>query len=349
MPFSPALPPLALPPLALPSLALPSLALPSLGLPAQAESLPEPTSESTSEPTSSEVAFASAEGDLPAAASQSTDPKVTTSRLAQYLCVLVQLPGKASENVGVLLLLPDEDRLYLKFRRDWLYFAGPEFFPILSELADDLKRQSEETGAAAFLARIESSWSNFLQLSERRTTLCLDPEKTLSSLYRREVSPEILRFETHAPLYSLRAAATKFGPERDADQEPEEWLEIPDSVRLSENDFCVRIVGRSMEPRIPDGCVALFRAGVKGSRQGRILLVEYRDRSGGSGKSRAGSYSGVQYTVKRYSSRKVQTEEGWQHEEIRLEPLNPEFEAFTLQTDDEFSVVGEFIAVISRD
>ena len=39
--------------------------------------------------------------------------------------------------------------------------------------------------------------------------------------------------------------------------------------------FVARIAGRSMEPRIPDGSLCVFRAGVTGSREGRLVLVEY--------------------------------------------------------------------------
>ena len=36
---------------------------------------------------------------------------------------------------------------------------------------------------------------------------------------------------------------------------------------------------------------------------------------------------------------------GWRHEEIRLEPLNPAFETWTL-TPDQFEVVAEFVSVL---
>jgi len=50
--------------------------------------------------------------------------------------------------------------------------------------------------------------------------------------------------------------------------------------------------------------------------------------------------------VKQYSSRKRFDSEGnWEHEQILLEPLNPEFEAFELGPD-EFRVIGEFVSVL---
>jgi len=91
-----------------------------------------------------------------------------------------------------------------------------------------------------------------------------------------------------------------------------------------------------MEPRIPDGSLNLFRLQPAGSRQGKIVLVE-----------RFGiTDQGARYTIKRYASRKVQSgEDQWQHERIRLEPLNPEYQAWDLEPQ-EFAVVAEWLRVI---
>ena len=58
-----------------------------------------------------------------------------------------------------------------------------------------------------------------------------------------------------------------------------------------------------MEPLIPDGSLCVFRSGVTGSRQGRLVLVEALGRG-----------SNDRYTVKRYHSEKAQDSEGaWTH------------------------------------
>ncbi|MEP6717002.1 MAG: hypothetical protein ABJC09_15640, partial [Terriglobia bacterium] len=76
--------------------------------------------------------------------------------------------------------------------------------------------------------------------------------------------------------------------------------------------------------------------GVKGSRQGKRLLIEQFNENDFS----------ARYTVKRYTSTKKHSESGdWQHEAIRLEPLNPEFEAFDLGPDA-FRVIAEFVTVL---
>jgi hypothetical protein len=144
----------------------------------------------------------------------------------------------------------------------------------------------------------------------------------------------ILPFVTHLPLFSLRAAAGRFG--EDMEVEPEDWVEAPPGLRLTQDMFVVRVVGRSMEPRIPDGSLAVFRYQPPGSRQGKVVLVW----------NRGASESGGEFTVKVYRSRKGPAENGWRHEEIVLEPENPDFEPLHLDASADYRVLGEFVRVL---
>jgi hypothetical protein len=146
--------------------------------------------------------------------------------------------------------------------------------------------------------------------------------------------------ESLVPIYTLRAAAGAFGSGEAV--EPDGWAELNGQRRALPGMFVAQVRGRSMEPRIPDGAWCLFASPVEGSRDGRILLVEHRaiddPDNGGS------------YTVKRYRSRKQAVEgELWEHEEIVLEPLNPEYEPIVLRDveDNEFRVIAELVEVIS--
>jgi SOS-response transcriptional repressor LexA len=148
------------------------------------------------------------------------------------------------------------------------------------------------------------------------------------------------RFKSCVPLVSLKAAAGLFSESQDVAVEA--WVEPATSHRLGAGMFVAQVVGKSMEPKIPDGAYCLFRGPVTGSRSGRILLVQHRDirdlENGGS------------YTVKRYRSTKRETESGsWVHDEIRLEPLNPAFQPIVLThvADDEFMVVAELLEALA--
>ena len=92
-----------------------------------------------------------------------------------------------------------------------------------------------------------------------------------------------------------------------------------------------------MEPRIPDGSLCIFRRFGAGSREGRLVLVEALERG-----------TNDRYTVKRYRSEKSRgAEDQWEHAAIRLEPLNPEFEAWSLKPEENrYRILAEFVQVL---
>jgi len=104
--------------------------------------------------------------------------------------------------------------------------------------------------------------------------------------------------------------------------------------------FVAQVVGRSMEPRIPDGAWCLFRAPVTGSRQGRIVVVQHQ--------SIQDPEAGGSYTVKRYESEKQADGESWRHTLIKLLPENPDFEPIVLKGihEGEVSVIAELVEVL---
>jgi SOS-response transcriptional repressor LexA len=147
---------------------------------------------------------------------------------------------------------------------------------------------------------------------------------------------------------ALRVAATEFGDAarllQDRAWEQEEnwqWVQVDSRRPLRAGMFVARVVGKSMEPLIPDGSYCLFQAPVAGSRQERVVLVALRDETDPE--------TGERFTIKRYESEKVMADDGaWRHIRITLKPRNPAFEPITLTADDEglVHVVAEFIAVI---
>ena len=267
-----------------------------------------------------------------------------TARRAEYLVLELFLPDRPKVNAGVFLLDPAADRLYLRLRSDWGPVAEPDDVEVLEQLAQDLTRQSREFGAGQLLRSLEDTLSNTLRLTGRQAVVVGDFEKALARLYETHVEGEprarvsVLPFQTHLPVYSLRAAATKFG--EDMEVEAEDWLRAPESLRLSRDMFVARVVGRSMEPLIRDGSLCVFRSNVVGTRQGKLLLIQHL----------GASASGGEFTVKRYTSRKTASDEEWRHERIRLEPLNPEFPAWDLAPseleDGPYRVRGEFLRVL---
>jgi phage repressor protein C with HTH and peptisase S24 domain len=260
---------------------------------------------------------------------------ISGSRQGAYVLLEAALPGRSPLAVGLILIDPASDRGWVRLRERFENLADPEDAEVFAALEDDLRSRLSENGAASTLAALEDSLSNVLRVSERQTVAVDAFTRVLDRLYDEHVEKTPVQpFRTHLPLYSLRAAAGRLGEEMESAEE--DWVRAPEGLRMSPDLFVAHVVGRSMEPRIPDGSLNLFRLNPVGSRQNKILLIQ---RSGVLDET-------ARYTVKRYTSKKVRiSEDEWRHDRIRLEPLNPEFEAWDVEPQD-FAVVAEWLRVI---
>jgi SOS-response transcriptional repressor LexA len=249
----------------------------------------------------------------------------------EYVLLQLALPGQPVHNVGVLLLDTASEQCQFRLRRHWDDLAGAEDAEYLASLDRDFRDKIAEMGAHRFLESLEDSLSHILLVTERQAVPVDSFSRVADRLFEQHVEPlPVERYRTHLPLYTLRAAAGKFGA--DEEVEEEDWVRAPEGMRLTEGMFVAHVEGRSMEPRIADRSLNLFRAPVVGSRQGKIVLVELLDVH-------------EKYTVKRYTSKKVFRDEEWEHESIRLEPLNPEFEPLDLEPD-RLRVIAEWICTL---
>jgi phage repressor protein C with HTH and peptisase S24 domain len=253
----------------------------------------------------------------------------------EYALLEAELPGRAAETIGVLLLDPKSDALHVRLRRDWEALASEEDAEVLAELEDDLVQKAREGGGTALLEELESALSQSIRISEREAIDVRDFEKKLRELYREHVPARVLQFRTHLPRYSLAVAAGPFltNPE---DIQAEEWVETPPDLRLDGDMFLARIQGHSMEPKIPDGSLCVFRRNVVGSRSGRLVLVRNSELADEN-----------QYTVKRYRSEKKVDEDGFVQTRIRLESLNPAYPSWDLDEEEgKYQVIAEFVRVL---
>jgi phage repressor protein C with HTH and peptisase S24 domain len=251
------------------------------------------------------------------------------TRLGKYSVVEADTPEHGTVNLGVLLQDPQTDSLHVRLRRDLESLAGEEDLDVLSALADDLARKAQELGAEKLFEYLEGTLSGAVRITDREEVLVSDFDRTLDRLYRKNVQSNVLEFRTHLPRYSLRAAAGKFLENQEITEEG--WIEAPVDLRLGPDMFVAEIAGHSMEPRIPDGSLCVFRYGVVGSRTGRLVLAEQRD---GTGDNR--------YAVKRYRS-----EPSKAGKSITLESLNREYPDWNLDPDEEkYRILAEFVRVL---
>ena len=148
------------------------------------------------------------------------------------------------------------------------------------------------------------------------------------------------RYVTCVPLVPLKTAAGAFSDPQQIDDDDFAWAAVETERRLRRGMFVAQVVGKSMEPAIPDGAYCVFAAPVEGTTQGKTVLVQMRDA--------ADPESGERYTVKRYESEKAGDGDSWQHTAITLNPVNVDFEPIILTGTDEgqLQVVAEVVEVL---
>jgi len=182
-------------------------------------------------------------------------------------------------------------------------------------------------------------WPAAFQTGEAKTA----PAKVIPFRPRTvEPKPEE-RYKTCVPLVPLKAAAGAFSDPQHIEDGGCEWVAVESGHRLRPGMFVAQVVGKSMEPAIPDGAWCLFRTPVEGTRQGKTVLVQLRDATDPE--------TGQRYTVKRYESEKAAEGDSWRHERITLKPVNPDFEPIVLTSSDagELQVIAELVEVFGGE
>ena len=159
--------------------------------------------------------------------------------------------------------------------------------------------------------------------------------------------PRIIPFESvkpfvnAVPIYDIKVAASNFTDPQF--YEEFSWAELPIQVSPKKGYFIARVIGESMNKKIPNGSYCLFEEYSAGSRNGEIVLAEctsFQDGDYGSG-----------YTIKEYSSSKSFSEDSFRHETIILKPVSYDdtFDNIVLSEDEiiKFTVKGIFKKVLN--
>jgi hypothetical protein len=145
----------------------------------------------------------------------------------------------------------------------------------------------------------------------------------------------------------LRLAAGSFSDVQTLEERATDWVALPDWIRPQPDLFVARVVGESMNRRIPNGAWCLFRGNPGGTRQGKVVVVQHR--------SIAEPDTGGRYTVKLYASEKIAADDGgWVHERITLRPDSDQagFEPIVIHLrdgQDALTVVGELLTVLDAE
>jgi SOS-response transcriptional repressor LexA len=168
-------------------------------------------------------------------------------------------------------------------------------------------------------------------LAQTPTVGALDESRVL-----RRVTPRRNdRYATCIPRLDLKAAAGGFSD--DQDPEFEEWVEVNPSHALRKGMFVARVVGRSMEPLIPDGAYCLFQFKAPQVRNDLVGLFQLY--------SAEDPELGGRFTVKKLKvSARSDLDEGLRRV-ATLVPENPMFEPIPVAADD-IKLVAEFLEVL---
>lgn len=119
-----------------------------------------------------------------------------------------------------------------------------------------------------------------------------------------------------------------------------EWIELPEPFSGSPDYFVARVDGESMNRRVPNGSWCLFRSMPRGSRNGRVILVQHT--------SIMDIEHGGRFTLKVYGSEVVRDREGEQRKRVILSPdsTDPRFVPLVLECvdDDSLHLLAEHVA-----
>lgn len=165
------------------------------------------------------------------------------------------------------------------------------------------------------------------------------------SIYK---DPRIIPYEEgakapskHVPVYPLKVAAGRFNSlELVNELNPIGWVDA--SIKGDSTDYFAAFVrGESMQPKINDGDLCLFKRYSGGSRQGHIFLIQARGLKN--------SETGESFVIKKYVRQTpVRQSEDDEKSIIHLVSENSKFSPIILMgaSDDEIQVIAEFIRVL---
>jgi len=104
-------------------------------------------------------------------------------RVAEWLLLLVRLPGETAKPAGILLLDVPSDKIYVALADE---IGGDEGTnQVWAELKEGLEQRALEVGGASLLNALETDLSHFLQISGgRRQISTTDPAEAVGNLFR---------------------------------------------------------------------------------------------------------------------------------------------------------------------
>lgn len=264
----------------------------------------------------------------------------TDSSIKGYKKLLVKMPDEAQAKAEVIIKNTYRTLMTRGSKGCYIFCTDPETNAYFKELIGSVHEGIEDSEQ---LAPVHN------KVVASQEVISTFPGLTLRVLNAREVKP----YQNSVPIYDLAIAAGQFSGSQVVHEAPKDgdigaieqydWVELPEAFRPQPGLFVAKVVGESMNRRIPNGSWCLFKLAPGGTRQGKVVLVQHRDIDDVD--------TGGHYTIKVYESEKSSHDDGgWQHKRIILKPETtaPGYGSIVLNGEEagELKVIAELVAVL---
>lgn len=220
---------------------------------------------------------------------------------------------------------------------------------------DRLSKEANQLSPAS-IDRLEKGTADsqilvLLRYAEALGIPLLDLLSFLKDMPNISKDPRVIPYEedfkpplNYVPVYSIKVAAGKFSEnETYADSVPLGWIEV--NLKAASPDyFAAYVQGESMQPRINNGDLCLFRKYTGGSRQGKIFLIQAR--------SLRDPETAEGFVIKKYvrqtPPKTINEPDDERDAVIHLVSENPRFSPIIMYglKDEDVQTIAEFIKIL---
>lgn len=228
-------------------------------------------------------------------------------------------PKAASAKADLIIKNTYRTLLTRGMRGCYIYCTDPE--------TSDYFKQRISTG------NLSESLMPALEIQEEADTADILPFKIIT---KKELSNDI----EAVPLLDLDIAAGPFGAFQHIDEDITQWIELPDGFKYTKDLFVAKVMGESMNKKIPNGAWCLFKANPVGTKQGKVVVAQLN--------GHLDTDTGGSYTIKLYSSSNMLDSDNDLQQSITLSPASTDksYRPITVSNGDEVLIVAELVAVI---
>lgn len=248
--------------------------------------------------------------------------------------------GFEFDYVGVIF---GKDLMYDFDKQEWVGIKENSRDPTVRRSRDRFKELIKNTYRVLLSRGMKGCYVYFLDRDTERFV-----RTRTENLARREFrlmegkkQRDLVPYENSLPLMNLRAAANANYDLLEgyfSDENNFRWVYVGGGP-FAKDRFLIRVEGDSMEPRIPNGSLCLFRKDPGGSRNGKIVLCRLEPFTGAP-----------MAVIKVYHSKREPTQEPLgEAKEIILSSSNSAYEDIELHEGDDLKILGIFESVVFKE